>query len=159
MRVNFAEKRKERGFLLALVVIVLAVIVIGYTVYRIIKAIKKIGPRPIPVEEVQRIQADAVKQLTDELALEHPGETVVVQSSAITFVPVYTFSWSNDSSILVQESSNLVDWQDLVVLKGGEKLRDTNRWDMRFFRMFDSLGRPINPSNHLGSMWSPGLRK
>ena len=138
-------RQRQRGFLLGLVVLVVALVVIGWTLYRIIKAIQGLPPRQTPPDdaEVAQYRAEAQTRLVADLQAQFPGQTVTVQSMAVAFVPVITADGSN-AVLRVESSTNLTTWELYGWLTNGASLIDSQTAPQKFFRAFDANGRPAS---------------
>ena len=151
------RRRQQKAWVLVLVVLICAIVVIGWIAYKIFKCINRMPPRRLPDEitEVQKIREDAIADLQAELEAEHPGETVTIQSAEVLFVPVFVPFGTNGGSIVVQRSTNLTDWETLTWLQPGVSFGDTNVFDRAFYRAFDASGQTVTAGTNAGWQLQP----
>lgn len=137
MNILTSRTRRQGVTLLAFLFLMLLLIVfIGSTAYVILKAIKRLPVRPPPAEEAALVQS-ATESVLQSMRAAHPGESVSVGSSSTFYVPGFdpfgTLSVNDvenpglDSTyVIVERSTNLVNWETVARLVAGESYVDTN---------------------------------
>lgn len=131
-----------------LVMLIVLMVFIGSVAYVLIKAIERLRPKPLPEEDSIAVKL-AVDAAVAELQARHPGDTVTLASvqTSYIYVPVFVPFEAVVDPVIVERSTNLLDWSIVAELLPNDVYRDTNNAPQAFYRTWFSNGEPVPATN------------
>lgn len=137
MKLPTLKRARNAGHLLLVVAVaVVAVVVIGYTSWKIYKALQKLGQttasRQRQIEEAgEDCRSNIVERITAEFP-DTPWQFVSLETNLVTSFEPFD---ATNVSVWIERSTNLVDWEPLKLLSPGEAWSDPSPpWPQAFYR-------------------------
>lgn len=155
MKIRLHKRTDGIVLWLAVILFLLFLVFIGTLVYTIWKAIQRLPKRPSAPDEAAIVQQATADELA-QLQAAHSNETVTIVSATPFYltVPAFLPSFAGvqpDDYLVVERSTNLVDWELMGAVGEGEEYADTNPPPAcAFYRATAANGASVAPGTNAG---------
>lgn len=128
MKLSTLHGRKIGAALLVIIVLIFMLMLLGYTLWQILKMIRNLPTRPAN-------QAQAAGEMIHEFQSEHPGETVSAVSTQVVTMRILQPFGEATADERIWRSTNTVNWEIVGTNAAGESWTDTNApWPNGFYK-------------------------
>jgi len=132
---NLSRRRETGNILLAVAVIVVAAVVVGYTGWKIYQALSKLGTSVSRQKQIEDGTEEGKSNIVYQVHQDFPEANVSVQWLSTNLVTSLTPFDPATVAVTIERSTNLVDWEVMARLQPGEVWSDTNApWPAGFYR-------------------------
>lgn len=138
MKLPAVERIRQRGAIfLVVAVAVVALVVIGYTAWKIYQAASKLGAQH--ASHIERAGGESLSNIVENIVADYPNQPFTIVSLQTNVVTEITPFDPAAVRMTIQRSTNLVDWETVATIAPGETYTDpAPPWPQGFYRRLPS---------------------